>query len=122
MLACTRTVSCATHCCALAGATASDSAATTAASTPVAASSSHPAPASSTPTPTEKVGGGYDESLNPAAVPNDRTPDLAAGVAFNVYNNLWRTNGIQFYPFELGSAERERDRDWAFRFRMEVPV
>ena len=35
--------------------------------------------------------------LNPAPVPNDRSPSLAAGFAFNIYNNLWATNGIQWH-------------------------
>lgn len=55
------------------------------------------------------------ESLNPAPVPNDRNPNLADGFGFNVYNNLWATNGIEWYPYV------SRDRDWLFRFSMVVP-
>jgi hypothetical protein len=31
--------------------------------------------------------------LNPSPVPNDRSPSLADGFAFNIYNNEWGTNG-----------------------------
>jgi hypothetical protein len=31
--------------------------------------------------------------LNPSPVPNDRSPSLANGFAFNIYNNEWGTNG-----------------------------
>jgi hypothetical protein len=37
------------------------------------------------------------EGLNPAPVPNNRAPSLADGVGFNIYNNQWNTNGIQWY-------------------------
>ena len=60
------------------------------------------------------------ESLNPAPVPNDRPPDLSGGFAFNIYNNLWETNGIEWYPFELGEGAAA-DADWAFRFEVRLP-
>ena len=74
--------------------------------------------------PTVKLGAGNAsldadapplEGLNPAPVPNDVDPRLENGVAFNVYNNLWETNAIQWYPF------LQEDKDWTFRFSMVVP-
>ena len=60
------------------------------------------------------------ESLNPAPIPNDRPPNLRDGFAFNIYNNLWETNGIEWYPFELGERGTA-EADWVFRFEMELP-
>ena len=74
--------------------------------------------------PTVKLGAGNAsldanapplEGLNPAPVPNDVDPRLENGAAFNVYNNLWETNAIQWYPF------LQEDKDWTFRFSMVVP-
>ena len=55
------------------------------------------------------------EGLNPAPIPNDRPPHLENGVGWNIYNNLWATNGIQWYPYVA------RDKDWTFRFSMVAP-
>jgi len=74
--------------------------------------------------PTIKVGAGNAsldanapplEGLNPAPVPKDVDPRLENGVGFNIYNSLWETNAIQWYPF------LQEDRDWTFRFGMAVP-
>jgi hypothetical protein len=46
---------------------------------------------------------------------SDRDPRLADGFGYNIYNNLWGTNGIEWYPYV------ERDRHWKFRFSMTVP-
>jgi len=56
------------------------------------------------------------EALNPAPVPNDVNPNLEQGFAFNLYNNLWSTNAIQWYPFAP-----QGDEDWVFRFSISAP-
>jgi hypothetical protein len=61
------------------------------------------------------VDAGANDGLNPAPVPNNVDPVLKDGFAFNIYNNLWNTNAIQWYPFV------PEDKDWVFRFNMVVP-
>ena len=56
------------------------------------------------------------DGLNPAPVPNTVQPRLDQGIAFNIYNNVWATNAIQWYPFHTD------DKDWTFRFSMAVPL
>jgi hypothetical protein len=41
---------------------------------------------------------------------------LSSGFAWNVQNNIWGTNAIQWYPFV------DRDKNWMFRFSVEVPL
>eukprot|EP01044_Picomonas_judraskeda_P000772 COSAG03_NODE_37_length_17551_cov_15.651444_16_plen_924_part_00 len=56
------------------------------------------------------------EALNPSPLPIASLPRLSSGFAWNIYNNLWGTNAIQWYPFVA------RDKHWKFRFAMEVPL
>ena len=58
---------------------------------------------------------GANDGLNPAPIPNNIDPRLEDGFAFNIYNNLWNTNAIQWYPFVPA------DGDWVFRFHMVAP-
>ena len=53
--------------------------------------------------------------LNPAPVPNDRAPDLSGGFAVNLENNLWNTNGIEWFPYD------KEGRSMQYRFRINVP-
>jgi hypothetical protein len=53
--------------------------------------------------------------LNPAPLPNDVAPRVQDGFAFNIFNNLWSTNAIQWFPFDA------EDRSWKMRFAMSVP-
>lgn len=49
----------------------------------------------------------------PFVTPRTEPPDMAEGVSWNVYQNIWNTNYVQWYPFE------EADRHIRSRFRMQ---
>ena len=73
--------------------------------------------------PVVKVGAGNASlaaeallGLNPAPVPNDRPPDLNGGIAFNLFNNLWNTNGIEWYPYD------DVGKNMKFRFTLRIPL
>ena len=50
---------------------------------------------------------------SPFPTPRDGVPDMRQGVAFNVFNNIWNTNYVLWYPFDV-----EADKDLKARFSM----
>ena len=48
----------------------------------------------------------------PFPTPRTGPPDMAHGVSWNIYQNMWNTNYVQWYPF------RKADRHVRSRFRM----
>ena len=49
---------------------------------------------------------------SPFAVPLKPIPDQLTGMAFNLYNNIWNTNYIYFYPYH------DEDRNFKARFTL----
>ena len=47
---------------------------------------------------------------SPFALPLKPIPDRVTGVAFNIYNNIWNTNFIFYYPYNT------EDRNFKARF------
>lgn len=43
------------------------------------------------------------------------TPDVSKGFGFNIYNNLWGTNYIMWYPYQRGEESSK------YRFKMTLP-
>ena len=50
-------------------------------------------------------------SSSPFATP-DIEPDLDNGVSFALYDNIWGTNYVMWYPFD------DKDKDMQYRFKL----
>ena len=64
---------------------------------------------------------------SPFPTPLDRAPVMDSGVSYNIYNNIWNTNYILFYPFDVpeakgspGGVGANADKDLKLRFSFSV--
>ena len=53
-------------------------------------------------------------AASPFPTPRDTPPDMRLGVSYNVFNNIWNTNYVLWYPFD------QADKDIKVRFSLQL--
>ena len=51
---------------------------------------------------------------SPFPTPRDGVPDMRLGLGYNVFNNIWNTNYVLWYPFD------DADKDLKARFSLKL--
>jgi len=56
----------------------------------------------------------------PFPTPRNAPPNMADGISYNIFNNIWNTNYVLWYPFDQGG--KNEDKDMKSRFSLQSRV